>query len=381
MRIREAAIRLGYYGIPLALAVGGTVEYLLEDVPASLWLTLPLLYTALSPLLLRRRFPFAAPLAALGIVVLESVVNGRAVTQPATPLFLGIFCFALFAAYNSELRAVTGAMVGLAAIALVEADSPKATNVLAYFFIFVLALIGWSGGLAFRRRAQNEQELRDRAERLELAREAEAERAAAAERTRIAREIHDIVAHNVSVMVLQARGGRRALRHHPDDAREAFSSIESAGGQALTEMRRMLGILRSDQEPSLAPRPSLDHLDALLGQVRSAGLTVDLAIEGDPPKLQAGLDLAAYRVVQEALTNTLKHAGPAHAQVVVRYSANDIELEICDDGQGATANGSGSGLVGMKERVSLYGGVLESGNRPDGGYSVRARLPLETELA
>jgi signal transduction histidine kinase len=207
MRIREAAARLGYYGIPLALAVGGTVEYLLEDVPASLWLTLPLLYASLSPLLLRRRFPFAAPLAALGILVLESAVNGRAVTQPATPLFLGIFCFALFAAYNSELRAVTGAMVGLAAIALVEADSPKATNVLAYFFIFVLALIGWSGGLAFRRRAQNEQELRDRAERLELAREAEAERAAAAERTRIAREIHDIVAHNVSVMVLQARGG------------------------------------------------------------------------------------------------------------------------------------------------------------------------------
>ena len=308
-------------------------------------------------------------------------MNGRAVTQPATPLFLGIFCFALFAAYNSELRAVTGAMVGLAAIALVEADSPKATNVLAYFFIFVLALIGWSGGLAFRRRAQNEQELRDRAERLELAREAEAERAAAAERTRIAREIHDIVAHNVSVMVLQARGGRRALRHHPDDAREAFSAIESAGGQALTEMRRLLGILRSDQEPSLAPRPSLDHLDALLGQVRSAGLTVDLAIEGDPRKLQAGLDLAAYRIVQEALTNTLKHAGPAHAHVVVRYSANDIELEIYDDGQGATANGSGSGLVGMNERVSLYGGVLESGNRPDGGYSVRARLPLETELA
>jgi signal transduction histidine kinase len=381
MRIREAATRLGYYGIPFALAVGGTVEYLLEDVPASLWLTLPLLYAALLPLLFRRRFPFAAPLAALGILVLESAVNGRAVTQPATPLFLGIFCFALFAAYNSELRAVTGAMVGLAAIALVEADSPKATNVLAYFFIFVLALIGWSGGLGFRRRAQNELELRDRAERLELAREAETERATAAERTRIAREIHDIVAHNVSVMVLQARGGRRALRHHPDDAREAFSSIESAGGQALTEMRRMLGILRSDQEPSLAPRPSLDQLDALLGQVRSAGLTVDLAIEGDPRKLQAGLDLAAYRVVQEALTNTLKHAGPAHAHVVVRYSANDIELEICDDGQGATANGSGSGLIGMKERVSLYGGVLESGNRPDGGYSVRARLPLETELA
>ena len=272
-------------------------------------------------------------------------------------------------------------MLGLAAIALVEAESPKATNVLAYFFIFVLALIGWSGGLAFRRRAQNEQELRDRAERLELAREAEAERAAAAERTRIAREIHDIVAHNVSVMVLQARGGRRALLHHPDDAREAFSAIESAGGQALTEMRRMLGILRSNQEPSLAPRPSLDHLDALLGQVRSAGLTVDLAIEGDPRKLQAGLDLAAYRVVQEALTNTLKHAGPAHARVVVRYRASDIELEICDDGQGATANGAGSGLVGMKERVSLYGGVLESGNRPDGGYSVRARLPLEAELA
>jgi len=165
MRIREAATRLGYYGIPFALAVGGTVEYLLEDVPASLWLTLPLLYAALLPLLFRRRFPFAAPLAALGILVLESAVNGRAVTQPATPLFLGIFCFALFAAYNSELRAVTGAMVGLAAIALVEADSPKATNVLAYFFIFVLALIGWSGGLGFRRRAQNELELRDRAGR------------------------------------------------------------------------------------------------------------------------------------------------------------------------------------------------------------------------
>jgi signal transduction histidine kinase len=381
MRVRETVTRLGYYGIPLALAVGGTIEYALEDVRASLWLTLPLLYVALSPLLLRRRFPFAAPLAALGILVLESVLNGRAVTQPATPLFLGLFCFALFAAYNSELRAVTGAMVGLAAIALVEAKSPKATNVLAYFFVFVLALIGWSGGLAFRRHAHNEQVLRDRAERLELARVAEAERAVAAERTRIAREIHDIVAHNVSVMVVQARGGRRALQHHPDDARQAFSSIESAGGQALTEMRRMLGILRSDQGPSLAPRPSLDHLDALIEQVRSAGLAVDLDIEGAPIALPAGLDLAAYRVVQEALTNTLKHAGPAHARVLVRYGASDLELEICDDGQGATANGAGSGLVGMNERVSLYGGVLESGNRPDGGYFVHARLPLEAEVA
>jgi signal transduction histidine kinase len=206
-------------------------------------------------------------------------------------------------------------------------------------------------------------------------------RAAAAivdERTQIARELHDVVAHSISVMVLQARGGRRVLDTEPADAHDAFAAIESTGQQALDEMRRLLGMLRTrDEALPFAPQPSLKHLGSLVEQVQAAGLPVHVIVEGEPRDLPPGVDLSAFRIVQEALTNTLTHAGPARARVVLRYLADDLELEVSDDGTGTgVGSSSGYGLVGMRERVGVYGGELEAGRQDGGGYAIRVRLPL-----
>jgi signal transduction histidine kinase len=198
------------------------------------------------------------------------------------------------------------------------------------------------------------------------------------ERTRIARELHDVVAHAISVIVLQARGARHALATEPADARGALDSIEETAVQALAEMRRLLGMLReSDDEVALAPQPSLAHLDELVAHIREAGVPVDVHVEGAPRDLAPGVDLSAYRIVQEALTNALKHAGPTRARVVIRYGEDSIQLEVEDSGKGgATTQDGGHGLAGIRERVELFGGDLESGPRSNGGYAVRATLPL-----
>jgi signal transduction histidine kinase len=213
----------------------------------------------------------------------------------------------------------------------------------------------------------------------------EARQAVNAERTRIPRELHDVVAHSVSVMVVQAGAARRVLDKDPDRASEAMASIESTGRQSLNELRRLLGMLRQADGAATGrvPQPSIDDVDALLAQTREAGLPVTIEIEGEPRPLAPGVDLSAYRIVQEALTNTIKHAGPAEATVRLCYGADTLELVISDDGRGADCEeaertgAAGHGLVGMRERVSLFGGDLQVGNRPGGGFTVRATLPLE----
>jgi signal transduction histidine kinase len=235
-----------------------------------------------------------------------------------------------------------------------------------------------------RQRRAKEELLEERAAALEREREEKARTAVAEERARIGRELHDVVAHAVSVIVVQARGGRRALQEDVEQARQAFDSIETTGGQALTEMRRLLGRLRDKEEQlALEPRPGLAHLGALVEQVREAGLPVELVTEGPPVELPPGVDLSAYRIVQEGLTNALKHAGPARARVVVRYDDGELELEISDDGKGVGRGvrdaGGGQGLIGIRERVAVYGGELEAGRQPEGGYLLRARLPVHAE--
>ena len=226
----------------------------------------------------------------------------------------------------------------------------------------------------------------DRERRAQLAereRDLSAREAVVAERARIAGELHDVVAHSVSVMVVQAQAGPRLLAD-PEQALGAFRSIETTGREALVELRRLLGVLRGgDERAATAPQPGLASLETLLEQVREAGLRVDLRIEGAPLQLPAGVDLSAFRIVQEALTNALKHAGRAEAEVIVRYGAGAVELEILDNGvgPGLRADGSGHGLVGMRERVALYGGSLEAGSRNGHGFAVRARLPVEAEPA
>jgi signal transduction histidine kinase len=224
--------------------------------------------------------------------------------------------------------------------------------------------------------------------------------AVSAERSRIARELHDVVAHSVSVMVVQAGAARRTVAASPGQAATALGQIEQTGRQALVELRRLLGLLRDDEagDADLAPQPGLAHLELLAAAAREAGLPVEVAVEGEPRPLPAGVDLSAYRIVQEALTNSLKHSGPSRTRILVRYGPHDLRLEIRD--KGPAGNGqkkgqesafgrqptdpdrqdrrSGHGLIGMRERVALFGGTLETGSLPGGGYRVAARLPLDS---
>ena len=225
-------------------------------------------------------------------------------------------------------------------------------------------------------------ELERTAAHAEAQRQAEARHAVADERTRIARELHDVVAHSMSVMVVQAGAARRVLDTKPQQAADALEAIETTGRESLDEMRRILGVLRSDDEQlELAPAPSIDDFGKLVDHCEQAGLPVTLTVEGDPVTLPASLELSAYRIVQESLTNTLKHAGPARATVSLAYAESSLRVRVEDDGHGAAANangtGAGQGLVGMRERVEAFGGTLSVGPRPGGGFAVAAVLPIE----
>jgi signal transduction histidine kinase len=237
-------------------------------------------------------------------------------------------------------------------------------------------------GRAIGSRVALTRELRANAQRLEREQQERARHAAAQERNRIARELHDVVAHSVSVMVIQTQAARRVAAGDREAARDALSSVQSCGRDALMEMRRMIGVLRhGDEELAGATAPSLSQLGALVARARAAGLPVELRIDGEARGLSPGLDLVAFRVVQEALTNAIRHAGPARALVWVTFSTDALELEISDTGRGrALADGdphaAGQGLMGMRERLVLYGGELQTGRTRGGGFKVRARIPL-----
>ena len=320
-----------------------------------------------------------ASLVVLGVAIATSVVANVVgvldeATTPAIALVVAVYSVG---AHTSGLRAAVG---GLGAAALIAVNVAEQFSLGDLLLIAMIVGGAWLGGRAIRYRHEREHALERLTVNLEREREEKARAAVAEERVRIARELHDVVAHAISVIVLQARGGRRSLATDPGETREALDMIEATGSEALAEMRRLLGMLRrDDEEIALAPQPSLRYLDALAAQVREAGLPVDLSVEGEPTELPPGVDLSAYRIVQEALTNALRHAGPATARVVVRYRENDLELEIADTGLGTGASdGEGHGLAGMRERVSLYGGKIETGPRDGGGFAVRARLPLDS---
>jgi signal transduction histidine kinase len=249
---------------------------------------------------------------------------------------------------------------------------------------YLLFGVAWLVGDNLRVRRAYTKELEDRATDLMAEREDRASMAVIEERARIARELHDVVAHYVSVMVVQAAGARRVADKDPAAARGALEAVEAAGRTALAEMRRMLEVLRDD-DPGMGPQPGLGELDRLVEQVRSVGLPVELKIEGTACCLPAGMDLAAYRIVQEALTNTVKHGGKADALVTVTYATDTLEIEVIDDGRGAAAPllsmgvPGGHGLIGMKERVALFGGQLSAGPVLTGGYRVFARMPIEPD--
>ena len=337
-------------------------------------------------LLWRRRVPVVVLFAVLFLIGAQVVfVNPSFHASAAEPPFVSFLAFLLalysIAAYGEERRAVvagvTAGVMILAADILRLGAGANPENIIP---TWVFCAIIWFIGRTIRRSQLQAAQLRDLAAQLELERENKARTAVTEERSRIAREMHDVVAHSVSVMVVQSQAAQRLLEGEQRAARQALRSIETIGRQALTEMRRLLGVVRrTDAELALVPQPSLKRLEDLIEQVREAGLPVELRIEGEASSLPPGVDLSAYRIVQEALTNTLKHAGPSHAEVVIHYRDDELEVEVADDGAGhGNGEGSKQGMIGMKERAALYGGVLESGRKVGGGYVVRARLPLDS---
>jgi signal transduction histidine kinase len=294
----------------------------------------------------------------------------------ATPFIAGMAAAFLLGGLSDDTRARVGLAVVIgSALLIIENNPDRAPGDLV--FTPVLFGIGWLAGFALRERAQRVEAAELRAAQAERERETTARIAVAEERARIARELHDIVAHAVSVMVLQVGAIRHRLPESAD--RDALQGVEETGRTALAEMRRLLGAMRrgEDDDLELAPQPGLSRLEALVEEVGRAGLPVRLRIDGEPVALPGGLDLSAYRIVQEGLTNALKHAHAHHADVLLRYAPDELSIEVRDDGAGDRRNGdAGHGLVGVSERVKIYGGEMTAGGADGGGFVLRTRLPL-----
>ena len=366
-----------------ALAISAMLELVIGRnspgaPPTTLWLALPAVAVIILPLFARRRFPFAGPAAYwLGATAL-SFADGLLVPFMVALFPVGLASAFLLGNLRSSRQAWAGLAVVLGSITTVVFNIPgHATPEL--IFIPIDFGIAWVAGFALRERAEKAEAAEIRATQAEREREAVARVAVAEERMRIARELHDIVAHAVSVMVLQVGAVRHKLPQALEDDSEALRRVEHAGRTALVEMRRLLGAIRRDGEGlELAPQPGLDGLDSLLEDVGRAGLPVRLHVEGEPFPLPRAIDLSAYRIVQEGLTNALKHASASHADVTVRYRPDECAVEVVDDGAGAaTGNGLGHGLVGIRERVRIYGGEMSARTAPAGGFILSARLPVD----
>ena len=343
----------------------------------TLWFCLPAIAILALPLFARRRFPFAGP------VVYWLVAAGITFVDPLLiPYANALIPVGLAAAFLlGNLRDVRKAGAGLAVV--VGSMVTLVSNIPGHsasqlVFVPLLFAVGWVAGFAVRERAEQAEAAEVRATEAELARDAAARIAVAEERARIARELHDIVAHAVSVMVLQVGAVRHKLPDALAEERDALSGVERVGRAALTEMRRLLAVMRRDGDPAeLAPQPGLDGLGSLVKDIGRAGLPVELHVEGEPFPLPRGIDLSAYRIAQEALTNALKHAHARHADVTICYAPEEVQIAVRDDGRGAvTGNGHGHGLIGIRERVKLYGGEMTAGTADGGGFVLSTRLPL-----
>ena len=318
------------------------------------------------PLLWRRRWPLAVVVAVTAFALAIVAFDARLL-----PFQLAVALYTLAASSGSRRARLTG-IASIAAMTIAFAATGYAQfGDSAARVVFLVA--AWLLGDSVGSRRAYVREIEEKAGRLEREREAEAQRLVAEEQARIARELHDVVAHALSVIVVQAAAADDVFDVEPRRAREPIRAIELAARAALGDLRRVLGILHDGAE--YEPQPGIARLDSLVEQVRATGLDVALEFEGAARPLPAAVDLSAYRIVQEALTNTLKHAGAAHATVRVRYG-RELGLEIRDDGTGGDETNGGSGLIGMRERVAMLGGSVASGSRPEGGYVVSAQIPI-----
>jgi signal transduction histidine kinase len=364
-------------GIGFGLAVAVADQGNATGPEGPIWLDVVLVLAIMVPLLARRWFPFGAPVAVVACVVASSFLDNRLVPDNFVIFLTGCTVAFLIGLLRDRRQALAGLAILFGAQGIIVRTDPSG-KIGDFFFINLIFGVAWIVGFSLGRKFEEADEAKARAVRAEREREERALAAVAEERARIARELHDVVGHSVSVMTVQASGVRRLLRPDQEREREALLVVERTGREALAEMRRMVGVLRRPEEgPALAPQPSLDHVNRLVDQAREAGLPVELHVEGDAIQLPAGVDLTAYRLVQEGLTNALKHAHATRAEVFVRYGDGQLEVTVRDDGRGVgNGDGGGHGLVGMRERVSVYGGELDAGPQPGGGYRLRAKLPL-----
>jgi signal transduction histidine kinase len=348
----------------------------------TLWVAVPAIAVFVVPLFLRGRYPFGGPAVYWVIGAAFSFADGRLLTSMTSIFVLGMAAAYLLGNLHDAFRARVGlgVVVGCAAIIVYNAPDHSTSELV---FIPLLFGICWLAGFALRERAEQAEAAEVRAAQAERERAAAARIAVAEERARIARELHDIVAHAVSVMVLQIGAVRHNLPDGLETDAEALRGVETTGRNALAEMRRLLGAMRREGDDlELAPQPGLDGLRALADEVGRAGLPVRLHVEGKPFPLPRAIDLSAYRIVQEGLTNALKHAGASAADVTVRYAPEELRLEVRDDGRGTAAgDGLGHGLVGVRERVKIYGGEMAAGTANGGGFVLSTRLPLAGERA
>jgi len=382
-RFRVLARRYGVDALIVFLTVAAMLEVVirhsaLEAPQETLWLRVAAIGLMVLPLFARRRFPFGAPITYWLLGVAVSFIDGRLI-----PLTTGIFILTMVVTFLlGSAPNIRQARLGLvvvvvgAAIVVYNLTTHSPSQLV---FIPLLFGVCWFLGFAVRQRGDQAAAAEERATRAERDRQASARIAVAEERARIARELHDVVAHAVSVMVLHTGAVRHRLPDDFPDEKEALRGVEETGRRALSEMRHLLGALRPDGEGAeLSPQPGMAGLDRLLQEVREAGLPVRLEVHGEPVPLPGPIDLAVYRIAQEGLTNVLKHARASHADVSIRYAPRMLQVEVRDDGDGPQpSDGLGHGLVGIRERVKIYDGKLAAGPGPDGGFVLSARLPLD----
>ena len=337
-------------------------------------MAVPVAVVAGGSLAFRRRFPLVVVAVCFGALATDTWA-GVPLSQPATPIAWIVISQYTVARHCAWRKSLIGLGLGLAIFATTLA---KDSSDLVFGTIVILT--PWVVGLAMRSRVSESIELAARASDLERRREDDAREAAVAERARIARDLHDVIAHSVSVMVVQAAAAAEVVRADPEQAAVALRHVQDTGRSALTEMGALLGILREHgDEIGMAPQPGLADLDGLVEQARLAGQIVQLRVDGRPVALSPGVELSIYRVVQEALTNTRKHSAAASSVVSIRYAADRVLVEITDDGTPVRGGyGGNHGIVGMRERVAVYGGTLNAGPAAAGGYVVHASMPLET---
>jgi signal transduction histidine kinase len=389
-RVRQAAFD---WAIPVVIAGIGLVDIALhprsEQFPGTPALHVGLLLAAAAVLGSRRRFPILAP------TVVIAITTGWATVWPAhhqgsfeTFLLMVAAAYAIGAGNRgTRLKQATAALVGyFIASQIVLVTTSGYVGDLIPVFVYMTA--AWGIGVAIRSRGEQTHRARQLAAQLEETQGHRTAEAVEQERSRIARELHDVVAHSLSVIVVQAAAERRAVENGTTDGASTgpvLASVERAGREALVDLRRLLGLLRKvDEAPSLAPQPSLAELDLLVSPLQDAGIDVAVRIDGRADPLPAGVDLTAYRIVQESLTNVLKHAHANRVEIVIGHRSGRVDIDVLDDGDASgresAAPGGGHGLLGMRERVSIFGGTMTTGPRPEGGWAVRARLPVGSQV-